>query len=73
MAEITLRINGSERKVSVAPEMPLLWVLRDTLEMTGIWLRRRAVRSMHGSRRRHRHSFLRDSGIASSGQEHHNH
>ena len=35
MAEITLRINGSERKVSVAPEMPLLWVLRDTLEMTG--------------------------------------
>src|SRR6185503_2806771 len=30
MAEISLRVNGSERKVSVAPETPLLWVLRDT-------------------------------------------
>lgn len=35
MSEITLRINGSERKVSVAPETPLLWVLRDTLQLTG--------------------------------------
>ena len=35
MAEITLHINGSEKNVNVPPEMPLLWVLRDTLEMTG--------------------------------------
>ena len=35
MADIALRINGSEKKVSVSPETPLLWVLRDTLEMTG--------------------------------------
>ena len=35
MAAITLRINGSSRKVDVAPETPLLWVLRDTLELTG--------------------------------------
>jgi isoquinoline 1-oxidoreductase subunit alpha len=35
MADISLRVNGSERKVSVAPETPLLWVLRDTLNMTG--------------------------------------
>lgn len=35
MADITLRINGSERKVSVSPETPLLWVLRDTLQLTG--------------------------------------
>jgi isoquinoline 1-oxidoreductase subunit alpha len=35
MAEITLRVNGSEKQVSVAPETPLLWVLRDTLELTG--------------------------------------
>jgi isoquinoline 1-oxidoreductase alpha subunit len=35
MSEITLRINGSERKVNVAPETPLLWVLRDTLQLTG--------------------------------------
>ena len=35
MAEITLRVNGSERKVSVAESTPLLWVLRDTLQLTG--------------------------------------
>jgi len=35
MAEITLRVNGSEKKVSVPPETPLLWVLRDTLELAG--------------------------------------
>ena len=35
MADISLRVNGSERKVSVAPETPLLWVLRDNLNLTG--------------------------------------
>ena len=35
MADITLKVNGSERKVSVSPDMPLLWVLRDTLNMIG--------------------------------------
>jgi len=35
MADITLRVNGSERKVSVSQETPLLWVLRDTLQLTG--------------------------------------
>src|SRR5437879_13325009 len=35
MADIALRVNGSEKKVSVSPETPLLWVLRDTLELTG--------------------------------------
>ena len=35
MAELTLRVNGSEKTVSVSPETPLLWVLRDTLELTG--------------------------------------
>lgn len=35
MSDITLRVNGSERKVSVSSETPLLWVLRDTLELTG--------------------------------------
>jgi isoquinoline 1-oxidoreductase subunit alpha len=32
---ITLRVNGSEKSVDVSPETPLLWVLRDTLELTG--------------------------------------
>jgi isoquinoline 1-oxidoreductase subunit alpha len=35
MAEFTLRVNGSERKVSVSPQMPLLWVLRDSLQLPG--------------------------------------
>jgi isoquinoline 1-oxidoreductase subunit alpha len=35
MADFTLRVNGSEKKVNVSPETPLLWVLRDTLGLTG--------------------------------------
>jgi len=35
MADIILHINGAERKVRVAPETPLLWVLRDTLQLSG--------------------------------------
>jgi len=30
-----LHVNGKEHDVSVAPEMPLLWVLRDVLGLTG--------------------------------------
>ncbi len=32
---IKLRINGAERDVSAPPSTPLLWVLRDELDMTG--------------------------------------
>jgi len=35
MAEIILHVNGSERKVRALPETPLLWVLRDILQLTG--------------------------------------
>jgi isoquinoline 1-oxidoreductase subunit alpha len=35
MAEIALQVNGSERKINVPDDTPLLWVLRDTLELTG--------------------------------------
>ena len=31
----TLRINGQSKTVDVAAEMPLLWVLRDSLNMKG--------------------------------------
>ena len=31
----TITINGAEKKVDVDPEMPLLWVLRDELDMKG--------------------------------------
>jgi len=32
---ITLQINGKAARVDVEPDTPLLWVLRDTLQMTG--------------------------------------
>ena len=32
---ITLSVNGAPRPVDVAPDTPLLWVLRDTLGLTG--------------------------------------
>ena len=32
---IRLKINGSSHTVDVAPDTPLLWVLRDTLGLTG--------------------------------------
>lgn len=35
MATFTLRVNGKERNVDVSPDTPLLWVLRDNLELTG--------------------------------------
>jgi isoquinoline 1-oxidoreductase subunit alpha len=35
MAARTIWVNGRARTVDVAPETPLLWVLRDTLGLTG--------------------------------------
>ena len=35
MATVTFTLNGSPRTVDVAPEMPLLWVLRDVVGLTG--------------------------------------
>ena len=32
---ITLTLNGERREVDVPPDMPLLWVLRDVLGLTG--------------------------------------
>ncbi len=35
MARFTLTVNGDRHEVDVSPEMPLLWVLRDKLGLTG--------------------------------------
>jgi len=35
MATIRFTLNGKPQTVDVSPEMPLLWVLRDTLGLTG--------------------------------------
>ena len=35
MTAIKINVNGKELSVEVSPDMPLLWVLRDTLGLTG--------------------------------------
>jgi len=35
MATFTLTVNGQRRTVEADPEMPLLWVVRDLLHLTG--------------------------------------
>ena len=35
MAAVKFTLNGKSQTVDVSPEMPLLWVLRDVLGMTG--------------------------------------
>lgn len=35
MSKYSLNINGKTRRVDVAPDTPLLWVLRDTLDLPG--------------------------------------
>ena len=32
---ITLKVNGETKELDVSPEMPLLWALRDRLNLTG--------------------------------------
>ncbi len=35
MSATTIRVNGTAYTVEVSPETPLLWVLRDSLRLTG--------------------------------------
>lgn len=35
MTQFSLTVNGAPRTVDVSPDTPLLWVLRDTLGLTG--------------------------------------
>jgi aerobic-type carbon monoxide dehydrogenase small subunit (CoxS/CutS family) len=35
MGEYTLHVNGREMRVSAPPDEPLLWVLRNRLDLTG--------------------------------------
>ena len=35
MSEIAITVNGAKRVVNVEEDMPLVWVLRDALSMTG--------------------------------------
>lgn len=35
MSKVTLKINGADQTFDVPPDMPLLWALRDVLNLTG--------------------------------------
>src|SRR5438105_4889091 len=35
MAAMTLNINGKQQAIDVDPQMPMLWVLRDAVGLTG--------------------------------------
>ena len=35
MAQYTLKINGKNHQVNVDPDTPILWVLRDHLDLVG--------------------------------------
>ena len=35
MSEVTLKINGTNHTLDVPPDMPLLWALRDVLNLVG--------------------------------------
>lgn len=35
MAQFSLTINGKKHQVDVSPQMPLLWVIRDVIGLTG--------------------------------------
>ena len=32
---VTLRVNGQEHQLDVDPQMPLLWAIRENLQLTG--------------------------------------
>ena len=32
---ITLNVNGKSHEIDISPEMPLLWAIRDKLNLTG--------------------------------------
>src|SRR5262249_50680481 len=71
---VTLEINGKSHTVDASPDMPLLWVLRDLLGMTGtkFRLRRRPLRRLHGPPGWHPQTILRDAGQRHGGTfDHH--
>ena len=48
---IKFTLNGKPQEVDVTPDMPLLWVLRDTLAMTGTPRQRAGVTVVPGKQR----------------------
>lgn len=55
-----LTVNGKDHVLEVEPEMPLLWVLRDDLGISGpqVRLRHGPMRRLHWARQWHGDAFL---------------
>ena len=60
---ISLKVNGVSRSVPAEPDTPLLYVLRNDLELNGaeVRLRPRAMRRLHGPGRRQGRALLHDA------------
>jgi len=71
----TLSINGAQQTVDVDGDTPLLWVLRDVLELTGtkFGCGITPVRRLHGPRRRQPDSILLNSGFPGRGKKRYHH
>ena len=63
---LKLKVNRQDYEVEVSPETPLLWVLRETLGLTGTKYRlwHGAVRRVHGPPRRRGRAVVRHPGLA---------
>lgn len=60
---MNLKINGENRTFDAPSDMPLLWVLRDVLGMTGTKFGcGRAMRRLHGAYRQQTGAVLSPSG-----------
>jgi hypothetical protein len=75
MEKFKLMVNGQQKDVTADPSTPLLWVLREDLNMTGykVRLRHRRLRSVHGTSGRRADPFLRGSHFSGRRASHCHH
>ncbi len=69
---ISFTLNGKPQSVDVSPDMPLLWVLRDTLNMTGTKFGcGGALRRVYRAHQRGSHAFVHHGDLQRRRQENH--
>ncbi len=74
MPTFRFTINGQERVINAVPDMPLLWVLRDLLQLTGTKYGCGAgVRSLYCSGGPSRGAILPDPSLSGERQQLHHH
>ncbi len=72
---ISLNVNGKQREVDVSPDTPLLWVIRETLGMTGtkFGCGHSAVRRLHRASGWHSSPLLQHSSLDGCREEDYDH